>query len=444
MYRASDLKTGLLHLRGWRQNYDPSAFVIADSLTQTETGEYYQDIHPLLTLENIKAIAPDFKRISYPAWSNATTYRIADRVTANSVTYRAKANNIDKAPADSPDEWEIFDAFSEWLETKTMASIMNAVSGFWTDKMAAGTAKNILENKVLFDGAGRMSETIIPTNSLVGFEIVLTRAKGVSLKIDKIGLQFNQAGTVRIYLMHASQSEPMQINAAAYKDLAISKAGSLQWFDLTDLYLPYISEANDAGGSWFICYDERELAPGMRAINKTRDWSASPCSTCSRVEYLTWQTWSKYLEIHPFKTSQDRGDIDEGFFPEPPEMWDVATNLYTYTQNYGINLQITLECDVTDVIIENRKAFNQFIGLQVATDFIREFAFNPAFRIGRAQQNFSRIEILYELDGDAQSERPAGLVYQRKKALQALDFDTKELSRICFPCSNGGIKYRTA
>lgn len=443
MYRANELKDGLLHLIGWRQHYDPAAYQISDSLTQSQSGEYFQDIHPLLTLENVKAISPDFKRISYSAWSNLTQYRIGDRVTKESVDYRAKLNNLGKTPETNPDEWEIFDAFSEWLETKTKASILNAIKSFWTEKLEDKAAKNILESKVLFDGAGRMTEAIIPTNNLVGFEIVPIRAKGVTLKIEKIGLQFNQAGVVRVYLMHSSQAEAMKIGTNPFVDLTYNKPGSLQWFELTDLFLPYLSNDNDAGGSWFLCYDQRELPEGMRAINKDRDWSASPCASCSRTEYLNFQTWSKYLEIHPFKTQPERGAIEGGFFAESPTLWDVAANLYTYTQNYGINLQITLECDVTDLILEQKRSFQTFIGLQVATDFIREFVFNPAFRIGRMQQNFSRVEILYELDGDAQSERPSGLVYLRKQALKALEIDSKELSRVCFPCTNGGIKYRT-
>ena len=124
-------------------------------------------------------------------------------------------------------------------------------------------------------------------------------------------------------------------------------------------------------------------------------------------------------------------------------MWDVANNLYTYTSNYGINLQLTISCDLTDIIVQQKKLFQNIIGLQVAVDMLREFAYNPSFNIGRTQQNFSRNEILYELDGDSQGYKKSGLMYELSKALQAVDIDTTDLSRVCLPCRNKGVKYRT-
>ena len=44
-------------LVGWMQDYDPEKY-IENELTQTESGLYYQQAHPLLTLENIRAIMP--------------------------------------------------------------------------------------------------------------------------------------------------------------------------------------------------------------------------------------------------------------------------------------------------------------------------------------------------------------------------------------------------
>jgi len=74
MYIAEDIKTGWFGLWGWRQNYNVSDFTIAQSLTVSDTGQYYQEIHPLVTLDNIKAIAPEFEAIVYPDWVIGTQY----------------------------------------------------------------------------------------------------------------------------------------------------------------------------------------------------------------------------------------------------------------------------------------------------------------------------------------------------------------------------------
>lgn len=447
MYRADTIKENFLHLLGWRQNYNTTEFAISDDLTNSETGQYFQDMHPLLTLTNIRSIAPVYDGDEFQFWYEVMEYKkgqivkLEDAVFGDDFNddykkdgltglylYRALSDNQGKNPVSNPNIWKPVDLFSEWLQMKTEAGIMKAFETYYSAQMQDKAAKNILESKVLFDAAGRLTDVIRPTNSLVGFEIIPIRAEGVTLKIEKIGLQFNTLGKVKLYLMHSSSPDPIKTI-----DVDYTKKGGIQWTDTPDLYLPYMSEETDAGGSWYLCYSQKELPDGMMAIEKNRDWSKEPCPTCSRVDYISWQAWSKYMEIHPFKVPA----------PESVAMWDVSENLYTYTTNYGINLKTTIECDLTDIFVNQRKAFQNVIGLQVAADMIREFAYNPNFRINRTQQNFSRNELLYELDGDSTSNKPGGLLYRLDKAMQAIRIDTTGINRICLPCSNGGIRYRS-
>ena len=186
MYRPSDIKANLTDLWGWRQNYDVEEFTIADSLTETTTGQYYQEIHPLVTLDNIKALAPDFKNITYPTWLIGTQYRVGDRVTLAASSYRAKMDSIGQTPETNPTQWERFDAFSEWLENKTEASVLKAIRSFWDAKMADNEMRNILENKTLFNGTGRIKDLIPNGSNFVGFELVPIRANGITLKVDKL------------------------------------------------------------------------------------------------------------------------------------------------------------------------------------------------------------------------------------------------------------------
>ena len=52
MIRAKDIQDKLLHLIGWQQNYDTSDIKISENLTISESGIYFQQVHPLLTLQN--------------------------------------------------------------------------------------------------------------------------------------------------------------------------------------------------------------------------------------------------------------------------------------------------------------------------------------------------------------------------------------------------------
>ena len=55
MIRIADIQTALLPLVGWRQDYNPDNN-LDRSLMKSESGLYYQDAHPLLTLDNVKSI----------------------------------------------------------------------------------------------------------------------------------------------------------------------------------------------------------------------------------------------------------------------------------------------------------------------------------------------------------------------------------------------------
>lgn len=431
MYRPNDIKANLTDLWGWRQNYDTADFTISDSLTQTITGQYYQEVHPLLTLENVKSIAPDFKNIDYDGWLVTTQYRVGDRVTLNELHYRAKIDNIGLTPETNPTQWERFDPFSEWLENKTQASVLKAIRSFWDSKMADNKMRNILESKTLFNGTARIKNLVPEGSNFVGFELVPIRANGVTTKIEKIGLQFTGTQDVTLYLYHSSRTQPIKTQT-----FTRTRDGGMQWFDVADFLLPYSSSEIDSGGSWYLVYDQTAVSTG-RAISKDKDWSKKPCGTCDRDEVSSHRIWSKYLEVHPFKIASDQ--VVGG------AIWDVANNLYTYETNYGLNLQLTIECDITDIIIQQKKTFQNIIGLQVAIDMLREFAYNPSYKIGRKQQNpgMDKMSILYELDGDSQSYKKSGLGYQFSEAMKAVSIDIKNMSRVCTPCKNGGVRFKT-
>lgn len=404
MIRAKEIQEALLHLVGWEQHYDTSEFSIDESLTQSESGMYFQQIHPLLTLENLQSIAPQFKN-------------------------------------DGEDH------FSKWLESKTKASIMKAVNRYINDKLAKRTTQDLVEHKTLFDGTGRLTDLVKNRNNLVGFEIVPIRSKGITTKINKIGLQFTKAGKYTLYIYHSSnQGVVYTINVTK------SAGNSLEWFDLSDIVLPYESKNNDAGGSWFICYKQSELPEGSQAIYKTRDWSKGPCRTCSRTEFTSWQAWSKYIEVHPFRISEElledagapfSNDFSSDFKNNPCIMWDYEQNTYTYDTNYGINLDISISCDLTDFIINQRYIFQDVIAKQLAVDMLREFAYNASVRTNRRSINASRVDILYELDGDSASMKKSGLGYQLELAYKAVELSTEGIDRVCLPCVNNGIRYRT-
>lgn len=426
MIRIADIQDKMLHLVGWKQSYDLSDIMLSSNLTQTESGMYFQQIHPLLTLDNLRSIAPDFQNYNWQVHDVNKAYKSGEVVRIDDSLYKAIQDVPAKTDILDSEYWSETNPFSEWLEEKTKASIVKLVNKFINMKLADKATKSLIENKILFDGTGRLTNKIENRNKLVGFEIDTVRSKGVTVKIDKIGLQMTEPGSYTIYIFHSSNPEP--IYTLTFEK---TKANSLEWFKpKDDILLPYESANTDAGGSWYLVYKQSELPENAQAIYKDRDWSTGPCKACSRSEFLAYQAWSRYIEVHPFYISED-----EEFDPEIMN--------FTYDKNYGINLEVSAYCDLTDFIIKQRAMFQDVLSKQVAIDFLREFAYNPNVRTNRHSINASKLDILTELDGDANSMRQSGLSYELDIALKALSISTQGLDRVCLPCVNNGIKYRS-
>ena len=439
MYRIKEIQDALLHVCGGGQSYNPKEAIDSD-LTHSESGLMFQGAHPLLTLDTMRAIMPDDWGYQYPEWNSRETYSAGtivqydlngndDELYWESI----RDNNTNEIPGESVLFWKPYNILSDFLERVTRNGIATAIQTFTQIKQLDKETRNLLERRTFFDGAGRIRATLQNTHKLVGFEIVPVRALGVTAKIEKIGLQMTGGtGIVKMYLFHSSQIDPIKTFDLDFQ----VKNGGFQWFTLEDCFLPYISKDNNSGGSWFLCYNQDELPQGMEAINVSKDWSREPCGTCNIGSVEVWRELTKYLQVTPFMYNAPET------FAEYPELWDIAYTMYTNTQNYGLNCEITVGCDLTDFIISQRQIFQDVIQKQVAVIALRALAMNPNVRVNRYQSNATRTDILYELDGNTSGVRPGGLGYQLKKAYEALKLDTQGLDRVCLSCNNRGVRYK--
>jgi|WetSurMetagenome_2_1015567.scaffolds.fasta_scaffold35696_5 hypothetical protein len=432
MIRADIIKDGFKGLIGWQDDYSEANIKLSSELQESETGLYYNQVHTLLTLHNLKAIAPLFSGYSAPNWSTQS-YNKDTIISNDSKIYKSIKSVVATDIPGTSDSWIETTFFSEWLLNKTNASILKAINHFYNDKLAKQMSKSILENRRLYDGTGRLLDTINNNKKLVGLELQPLRSKGVVLKINSICLQTNGIGEIPVYIYHSSCLTPVY-------SLTLNKTViGTQWFTVKDIYLPYSSDLLNisAGGSWYIVYKQDDLDTlNQKAINMVFDWQKGPCTTCNLSVYKNWILWSKFVGINPFYIASS--DINQD-----NTIWDINRMLITYDFNYGLNLDISILCDISDLIVENKYLFQDVISKQVAADLLREFVYNPQVRINNNALNASRRETLYELDGDSTSIKITGLVSELNLAYKGLDMNTKGLDRICFTCRNNGVRYRT-
>lgn len=374
------------NLIGFRQYHDPDKMELDNDLLASNSGLFFEDVHPLLTLDNMLAVSPTD--------DNDTNYV----------------------------------GFSDWLIKRRNTAISQMLSDFHAKRMSEARGRNLIEQKPLFSGAGRIADTIDETDFIVGYELTPLRADGITLKINKLGLQFNDVGTFDVYLFHSSRQ-------TYYKKISVTVdvANQVKWIALTGsdaLTLPYESEV-DYGGSWYLVYRQSDTG-NARAINKVKDWRFEPCGSCNQQDLLTWRMWSKHLVIQPFRV-EDKDLENDG-------IWDVEDMTYTYDRNYGLNLQISLVCDATNIFTNNVELFTQALGYKFAINMLREYAYNPEFNISRLTANVSRETILYELDGDSASFKKSGLVYNYNRELDNISIDFNSISHACYGTKRKGIR----
>ena len=429
MYRIKEIVDSFKTLVGWKQGRVEGS-MLSDSVTRSDSGLYFQEAHPMLTTRAMNAIMPDKWGEGHKEFDMHLTYKKDDIVEYTEKLYISLQDGNKGHDVLDGEWWSEYHVIDDYLNDLTETGVKQVINRFIRDKVIGMETRNIVDRRTLFDGAGRIDNRVENTGRLCGFEITPLRSEGITARIEKIGLQFvGNMGDVTMYLFHSSCAEPLWSQTFHFD----KKNGTFKWFNVEEMYLPYVSERTNAGGSWYLVYDQNALPPYMESINFARDWSREPCATCNKGDVQLYRTMSKYVQISPFCVDVD-SDWDK-------TLWDIQDNIYTNTTNYGINLQMSIGCDLTDFMIQERMQFASVIQLQVANNALRALALNPEVNVNRVQANADRNNILYELDGNGMAVK--GLHGDLEKAYKALSFDTKGLSEVCLTCHNKGVRFRS-
>jgi hypothetical protein len=136
MYNVKELKDGLKDLVGWRQNDNPNGAQLIDMLT-SESGLYFNDEHPMLTIDNLYSIAPDFDTYVYPAFdSQKSDYAVGDVVDDGSGNlYTRILTHNGNQPLNNTTYWLPFDNFTEWLLQRTQSATIQAINDWYGKKI---------------------------------------------------------------------------------------------------------------------------------------------------------------------------------------------------------------------------------------------------------------------------------------------------------------------
>lgn len=431
MYNKKDIISNLFGLVGWRQNDNADFGNLNTALTESRSGLSFQDTHPLVQLEYIQEAFKNYTMFSYPVYAAGTRYVKGIFVTFNNVTYASLvADNIGNQPDTSPGAWEEVDPFSKLVRQITESSIDDVLTKIFTMKKWNQNTKAIFERVQIFDGVGNIRNLEIKTDRFVGLVIELFDHQNLSLILENIGLQLTEVQMLDIYLFHSSQLDsPVRQWTFNYQN-----ANRFEWFstDQNDSglqQLKYYDRTKDAGGFWILGYYEEDLVG--QAIIKDYDFGHGPgCRTCNR-DYFYWENWSRFASYTPISVQSNdiAGKKPSQVDPVPLfDLEDLGRN-YAY-RNFGLNVDLTARCDLTDWISENEYLFVDPIRYEVARRLISELSMTT--RNNETAKEIKELAI-YEMNT---KDNPSGFMGMYKGIMKGLNFDMSDLNDACLPCTD--------
>jgi len=414
MYNAAALQAKFLGLVGFLQYSDPSYPSLPSALLQSTSKRYIQNIHPLCQLETVWNCAPEFTGFQYSAWV-AQAYKAGTVVNNAGTLYVA---NSDTVAGDVPGvsvKWETVEPFGAWLQNLYNHSILEAIGDFIRVRALEYSNRTILDSQILFDGIGLYSDRIIKTGRFVGLAFRLSAQNGLQVAIEQIGAQLDAAQDLTLYLYHSSVQDPI-----LSFDISVAKASTFNWQNPEiETILKFYDQGHNTGGLFYLGYYEDDLVG--QAIKMTYNFATGPCSSCNAYNLDAFNRWSKFVQISPFSvpaTALDAGRL----------LFNTDKVQYGDEGNYGINVALTVACDMTEFFGLHRNQFAQALGMKIALKLLEVIAYSTRMTAVEDKVKALAFSDLSEKEQDSFYNR-----YQRE--LTALTVDFSGFSSQCMPCA---------
>lgn len=423
------LHTSLMGLVGFHNADDPNYPTLAPSLLTSRSNRYFNDVHSLITIENLDQSLKNFSAYNYPSWS-AGTYTIGQKVAHSGSNYEVNTTSTTEEPGTGSD-WTVLDELSDFLIKAVYRGIDNMLDEYANEKKLRARTKAIFNDVLLFNGAGNYRQTQANEDKFVGLRIRMRKGERHLVTIlNKIGHQFDQAFSgLTLKLYHSSQQA-----AIATWSIDHTTAKNNQWTSLSspsnnNNLLRYLSDDHDAGGDFYIGYKQSELAAlpnAPKAINKDVYWKQKPCD-CDKKWSDYYKQYSPFVDVTAFSVLESEMPGDVLFDPTEINLTDVV--------NYGLNLNLTTKCDLAPFFLQEEDTLSEALAYSVGKVLLEAIAYST--RKGNTINNSIRQEAKKEL---FQHAGAWGTVHDRaEKAVKALAVDFSDMNDSCMPKDNDTV-----
>ena len=113
-------------------------------------------------------------------------------------------------------------------------------------------------------------------------------------------------------------------------------------------------------------------------------------------------------------------------------MWDIEDTSYPQVGNFGLNLNISVLCDITDILVTEKERFTQLVMKFMAVFVARKIMYSN--RVNRISETLKK-DMAFELKGVIDTNF-YGLETELKREIDAVDFDMSEFNSPCFRQTN--------
>jgi hypothetical protein len=372
MYTLATVLTCLAPLLAFRQppSDSPDEPQLTASLLTAEGQVAMQDVHPLLTLANIRAAAPQVPALGEDIGAQLSTF----------------------------------------LDQTRRASVGKVLAAFAARKKLSDAGKTVLADVKLTGQSGAYTRKVIKQGRFVGLALRATAATDVLVSIAGLGTQFTELNpNFRLYLYHSSNpTEPV-----AHYDVARTQRVYFEWTPLA-IALP---SPTSGPGEYRLGYFEDDLVG--QAVDLDHDFSTRP-PTCCSSDYVYFDKWAPYVQVRSFTAAAEAGtDVLPGD----------GKPTYVASSNFGLNLQLSAVCDLSAYFCRYKSAFVEALQLQLAVDLLKLMAYST-----RNNGVKSEVQTLALVELNDRPNNQAGLLSQLATALGALDVDLSGVSQTCLPC----------
>lgn len=298
------------NLLGFRDNSN----TLPASLTDTETGEYYQQKHSAVQLDIIQTCLQPNKPIA------------------------------------------------EYLTEVVQDSTSEMLNDLIQYRKLKQYGKSILENSLLLDKYGWKQDVITNQGRFVGMQIRVKRVTGLKTIIDEIGLQFSTPeNQLRLYLFHEAKSAPIQT-------FTIDVDGNGNWtWSKQSIELSAFNPGQFHGGAFVLGYYQEDLTGN--AINYTNfNWDTGVCGSCNNPHLKVWKSIRNNFHVYPLY-------VPAGAFVKG-EMFDWDKAIHSKSESFGLNFKFTVKCDLSDFFIQNKFAFKNLLATKVVWRLLNDIKFS--------------------------------------------------------------------